>query len=473
MTNMMQTDNQNRTDVNSRAVVIARVIQELRRQPDFNLSKLNVDNLDPRDAKLAQAIYIETIRRLITLEHLLNHCLTRPFEMVETKLQAALLVGTCQLMFFDHLPDHAVVNETVKWVGARVRPKARGMANAVLRKMIKLRGEIVDTYHEDSLPLSDGRYLMLTAPIIPENNAHRISVQTSHPIALVQRWSHLWDQEHAEKLMLHSLLHAPIIVSGVSADEVAAINKAASDAVANIPHNDTKDIIQPTLPMVAHTQADYWVWTEDIASLRTFLMQHTNAKVQDPSSAKAIRSTIGMKLDGKIIIDYCAGVGTKTKQLAELHPNAKIIATDKDDRRYQILTKAFQNTDHVKVVPFDTIDTFAGKASLLVLDVPCSNTGVLARRTEAKYRADIATLESLTKVQKQIFAESLRLLDFSHGQVLYSTCSIEPIENQHQVNWVQKWHDLKLISDENRVPAGLPGDEQSIFSDGGYHALLG
>jgi 16S rRNA (cytosine967-C5)-methyltransferase len=117
---------------------------------------------------------------------------------------------------------------------------------------------------------------------------------------------------------------------------------------------------------------------------------------------------------------------------------------------------------------------FHGKADLILLDVPCTNTGVLARRIEAKYRCDDDQLNRLVGIQKQIIADSIALLrSRPRGRILYSTCSLEPEENQAQVDWAARWHTFKVLAFESHAPAGIPGGHASAYSDGSFWALLG
>jgi 16S rRNA (cytosine967-C5)-methyltransferase len=243
---------------------------------------------------------------------------------------------------------------------------------------------------------------------------------------------------------MHSLVHAPILVHGVDA---------------------------PLASLEPHNQPGFFVFTGDRDQLTSLLAEHPNAIVQDPTSAAPIASTEHLSPAPKTIIDYCAGRGTKARQLARCHPNARIIATDLDQARFEILKQQFRHDERISVVQFDAIRSFDGQADLLVLDVPCSNTGVLARRVEAKYRITPDVIKKTVDLQRQIVADSIPLVARG-GRVLYSTCSIEPAENQHVAEWIAKWHRMTIAHSESRLPEGLPGEPMSMYRDGGYFALL-
>ena len=445
-----------RDSTDPREIVIRRLYAELGRWPDVHFNPLETTQLSSRDARLAHALYSETMRRLLTLEYLLNQALRRPLDEIEVKLRACLLVGACQIFFFDHLPDHAVVDETVKWAGRFVRVKAKGLVNAVLRKMIGLRGEYLeaneaweDQFNDKSglIPLSDGRWLTLRENVLPDELAGQLSVQTSHPVALVDRWLKNTKRREVMRFLLHNLTPAPIIVTGRWEEE-------------------SGDELE------GHEVDGFKIWNGNHQELIDFLDRNKSARVQDPGSAALCTPTNCLDLNGKIIIDVCAGSGTKTEQLSYLHQQSTIIATDVSDRRRALLSARFMDHDRVKVVEPNDLPGYAGRAALVVLDVPCSNTGVLARRIEAKYRVDSAHMKSLIDLQKQIIADSLYYRD-DNGYILYSTCSIEPIENERQSAWIKKWHKMRVISQESHMPKGLPHEKSTRYCDGGYHALLG
>jgi 16S rRNA (cytosine967-C5)-methyltransferase len=182
-----------------------------------------------------------------------------------------------------------------------------------------------------------------------------------------------------------------------------------------------------------------------------------------------------LDLNPSLVIDACAGQGTKTRQLAAAFPNAKIIATDIHDARRETLKKTFAGSEQVEVVLHKRLIDYSGKADLVFLDVPCSNTGVLARRVEARYRFGDETLTTLVNTQRQILADSIRLIfdgSSKRGQILYSTCSLERAENEDQVAWMERWHAMKPSRVNRRSPEGGPGKPPETYTDGAFAALL-
>ena len=125
----------------------------------------------------------------------------------------------------------------------------------------------------------------------------------------------------------------------------------------------------------------------------------------------------------------------------------------------------------VEVVAPEGLRDAIGRTDLLVLDVPCSNTGVLARRPEARYRFDVDTLKAIERLQKSIVRDTEPLLG-PEAAILFSTCSLEPIENRRLAHWIGHHFGLEIKGEHQRFPAGLPGDPPTAIHDGSFHALL-
>lgn len=470
MTNLInnhQPDNPNTQSVASdaRNIVLNRIITQITRWPDLDISPLKTYDLSPRDTRLAHAVYSHTIRRWITLEYIVNTYLNQPLKDLEPKLQAVLLVGACQILYMDHIPDYAIVNESVSWAKKRIRPKAGAMVNAILRKVINLLDVVIPSEEINShpktkniqsdhdllcrtIPRSDGGLIYLNNPILPTQRNEQLSIKTSHPLNVINMWARTMSWQQVQNLALHNLIIPPTIIYGLS-------NQTIND-------NDN---------LVSHEIPGFAVWQGDHEGLVQLLNTNPNTWVQDPTSYDAILLSKNLDLNGEIILDYCAGSGTKTQQLMHIHPHANIIATDVDQVRYKLLYERFANSNNVKIIDPEHILDYVAKAKLLLLDVPCSNTGVLARRIEAKYRLDSSPDNSILKLQRQILADSLRLLAPS-GYILYSTCSIDPKENVKQLHNIMQYHNLKIIDEQLRMPQGLPGESLTRYSDGGYAALL-
>lgn len=442
-----------RGEPDARDAAISAVAAHASRFPDLIPEPLRTEGLEPRDAALAHAIHDATVRRWLTLTYLIRAHLRMPFESLEPGMQAVLLCGAAQLVFLDRVPPHAAVSESVSWAKRRIRPGAGGMVNAVLRALTKSLGEIVEDWDDipSQLLLADGRGRKLVRMTLPSDPVDRMAVQVSCPTGLLRRWVDAQGLESAREAALYILATPPIVLN-------------VEFAETPVPQTD------------AHDLPGHAVFTGSIADLRHLLVDRDDIWVQDAASGAAIRRA-ATDLRPSLIVDLCAGRGTKTRQLARAFPEAKIIATDVDETRFGVLRGVFAGHDRVSVLPpLEAIPAAAGSADLILLDVPCSNSGVLARRPEAKYRFDRAQMKRLTGIQQQIIADAIGALS-PNGSILYSTCSLEPEEDAGAVAYACEsfglsvsWTAFLWPSGSPRPPIGV--DPGFFYHDGSFAALL-
>lgn len=439
-----------RAGADAREIVHRRLAAQARRFPDLTLGTLEVTGLAPRDAALAHALYDAVIRRWLTLRALLETRLRSPLGELEPKLQGVLLAGAAQLFLLDRIPPHAAINESVAWAKRAIRPGAGAMVNAVLRRLADLRAGAtrldVSSGSRREFPLAAGRALELSEDFLPEDPVARLAAGTSHDPAIVGRWWQSFGPHAARSLAMHGLIEPPTILH----------TRFASGPI-------------PGGLLTGHSSPGHHVFTGEHSALIALLESRTDLWVQDPASSEAVWSV--RHLSPSIILDVCAGQGTKTRQLAAQFPRASVVATDIDAGRLHVLRGALARAANVTVVEPAMVRDWAGRADLVVLDVPCSNSGVLARRPEARYRGDAATLERLAATQRQIIADSIPLLA-PRGAILYSTCSLEESENAAQAAWARRWHSFRMDLERATLPGGVPGDDPRAYTDGSFSCVL-
>ena len=414
----------------ARAVAASALARAAKHYPDLSPSELGTHHLSPADARLATAIHRVALQRWITLDALLKRHLRKSSTKLDATVHGILLGGMAQLLFMNRLPVYAVVNESVDAVKAMGQPRAAGLVNAVLRKVADLVGEVEPDLPwqpgANALPLDTGT-LVLTEPWLPpiKDFPRHLSVATSHPLGLVKRWLEAYEREAVMAACEHGVSHPPTFVFEADGSHAA--------------------------------------WRGGYDELTEHLAADPRRRVQDPASARPVASTADLPIT--TALDFCAGRGTKTRQLATLHPAARIYATDVDHTRRVDLETAPETYAGVRVVePTDLPDE---PVDLLLLDVPCSNTGVLARRPEARYRFSEDSLAELVDLQRQIVTELLPHVR-DDGWLLYSTCSLEPEENRQQRDWIVATTGATLLAEEQVLPAGRGASSH----DGSYHALL-
>lgn len=430
----------------ARSVVVDALTQAAAHFPDMMPGALDTSALSPQDARLAEAIHRTVLQRWVTLQYLLDRHLNQPLGRLEPALAGILLSGAAQIVLMQRVPTFAAVDEAVTLAKQRLRKRAGGLVNAVLRKLADdvaaHEPETTWQHSADQLPLAHGR-VTLREPMLPDPSdaARYLAVATSYAEPLVKHWLNQLGQPRTAALCHHGVTHPPTIV-------------AVEDAF---------DRMQTTSDWRAHDHPGFIVWRGSYQALVAFLQAHPARRVQDPAAALAVQSTA--TLSAHSALDLCAGRGTKTRQLAVTHPQARIVATDSNPQRVADLSHLTTQHSTIEPVAFDAVPN--GPFDLIVLDVPCSNTGVLARRAEARYRFSQKKRRTLLDQQRQIIRRALPMVA-GGGYLLYTTCSIDRAENEQQTEWVEQTAGAEVVAERR----WLPGGEASSYHDGSYHALL-
>jgi 16S rRNA (cytosine967-C5)-methyltransferase len=419
---------------------------------------LTATPLSPLDRRLATQLVYGVLRRRDTLDALLQPLLERPRREVEPWLWNALRLGAYQLVLLTHIPPHAALNETVELATLRGRPKAKGFLNGVLRSLSRLlTDQQVSEPAADAVPLEEGGYRRLAKPVLPDPavaSLEYVAQACSLPLWLVRRWSERASFEELLRGGLWFARPAPLWL------RVNPLRTTRDDFLALLAEHGVE--ARPG----THPQA---VCLEEHTAIRD-LPGHRDGHftVQD-ESAMRVASAVAPR-PGWQVLDLCSAPGGKTTHLAELMHNAgRVVACDLDAERLRRVTEQAKRLDLgiIETHPLDDrssaalgIETF----DAVLVDVPCSNTGVLNRRPEARWRLRPESLRSLTELQKPLLRQAARLVKPA-GVVVYSTCSLEPEENQEMARWILREQPGLVLEAEEEQSPGRP-------ADGGYWARL-
>ncbi|MBL8794583.1 MAG: 16S rRNA (cytosine(967)-C(5))-methyltransferase RsmB [Planctomycetia bacterium] len=413
------------------------------------------------DRRMATQLVYGVLRRRGTLDALLQPLVSRPQADVEPWLWDILRLGAFQLSLLDHVPLHAAMNETVELAAQFGRPQAKGFINGVLRNFLSLlTDEFGDTPASNALPVEPGRYRRLTRAVLPDPASQRVQYLAggfSLPSWLVERWLPRLGWDECIRLGFWFAGQAPLWLrvnrlKTNRTDFLAALAGAGLKADVG----DNPDAVRLTTPTAIRDLPGYaegWFSVQDESA--------TNV-------AAALAPTPGSR-----VLDLCAAPGGKTTHLAEQMDNrGEIIACDVDERRLQTVRELCSRLGIGIVQTVLLQETQrgrweappAGPFDFILVDVPCSNTGVLGRRPEARWRlkrVDLVQLETLQVRLLRCAAERIR----PGGTIVYSTCSIEPGENGQLVRRaLQDLPELQLEAEQEQMP-GAP-------ADGGYWARL-
>jgi 16S rRNA (cytosine967-C5)-methyltransferase len=350
-----------------------------------------VNALTPADRHLATALVLGVLRWQIRLDAQLQAFLKRPKGKLDAEIRIALRLGAFQLLHMDRIPARAAIDESVELAKQAGHKFASGMVNAVLRK---LAGE----------------------PHPPSEAAEAIA---AHPAWMVERWTASFGKEMAEALCQHGQSQPRLSVR-LAAPETA--EELAGEGI--------------TLESGAMLTVARSVVSGDASATAAF--RAGRARIQDEGSqlvAELVgRESLSVRIQPEKILDACAAPGGKTLILAERHPEAKIAACEASAPRLEQLRQrlAFLG-DQVECRLLDAATL--GEESvydLALVDVPCSGTGTLGRNPEIRHRLRFEDLARQAERQRAILAAALRALR-PGGRAIYSTCSLEPEENEQVV----------------------------------------
>lgn len=411
----------------------------------------------PRDRALATELACGVVRRYATLDAILSKLVARPLDQVEAPLLTVLRLGVYQVLLLDGVPPHASVHETVELTKRLGRMRWSGFVNGVLRGATRLATDQVATAPSArAIPLSEGRFRQLREDLFANpirDAAHYFADAYSFPLWLGERW--LKRMDPAELFRLGQWFNTPgklllrtntlrttteeltqeLTKAGVTTESVEGLNALIVDGVSQVDR----------LP--GYQQG--WFAVQDLSAMQAALRL-------DPRP-------------GQRVWDVCAAPGGKTCHLAELMTNnGQIIATDIRPERLRLIEENRQRlgTDIIepRLIGEDGGNAPDGPFDAILVDVPCSNTGVLGKRPEARWRITPAGISELGSIQERLLNMALDRLA-SGGRVVYSTCSIEPEENNELVaRVIARRQDVELLEESLFLP-GSP-------SDGGYQALM-
>ena len=350
-----------------------------------------LEQVAERDRSLLQQLCYGSLRQAPRLLALLERLLDKPLRAKDSDIQGLLLCGLYQLES-TRIPDHAAVAATVGAVAVLKKPWAKGMANAVLRRFLRER---------DSL-----------AAALPEAAA------ASHPEWLYRALLEQWPAAAAEMIAANNL--QPPLTLRVHTRRISRQDYLAKLASQGI--EASAGLLSP--------QAVYLARPRDVAELPGFAEGETS--VQD--EAAQLAAPLLEAAPGQRILDACAAPGGKTCHLLELQPDlAEVVAMDVDETRLQ---KVSQNLQRLQL----RATLLVGDARLpgaalepasfdrILVDAPCSATGVIRRHPDVKLLRRAGDIEQLAQLQLQILMGLWPLLK-PGGALLYATCSVLEQEN--------------------------------------------
>jgi 16S rRNA (cytosine967-C5)-methyltransferase len=359
--------------------------------------------LKPADAALATELTMGVLRWRRLLDFLIERLTKKPVERLDLPVAIALRMGAYQLRFLAKIPARAAVNESVEMVKRARKSSAASLVNAVLRKI----AAGAETPAETLLP----------AGIAP---AERLAILHSHPTWMVERWLARLGEADTIALLeannrtprLACAVHSP----GARAEILRSLESAGM-------HVEDGTLLKTAFAVSGGSPA------------RSQAFRSGQISIQDEAS-QAIPRLLGVRA-GDRVLDLCAAPGGKTAALARAAGNnGKVIAADLHAHRVRAMDAQCKRLglQNVQLVELDATQPLPlpGEFDRILVDAPCSGTGTLARHPEIRWRLQPEKLSESQHLQSQILANGLAKLS-AGGRLVYSTCSIEPEENEHVI----------------------------------------
>lgn len=370
------------------------------------------NELDSRDKSRVREHLQGLFRKRSYVDFLIGNYSHVPVAEMNGQILNVLRLGIYEMLFMDGTPDYAAINETVELAKTQISSKTADLVNAVMRSLQREMPE-------------------LPKPKMP-NRTELIATTFSHPEWMVERWVTRFGEREAFQFMQANNARPThyIRVNNLKTKsenfeirmEKAGLDAEPSDLLPGYYEVDDLSIIIDK------------GWFE-----KGFCF------VQDIAAAFA--PTILDPQENESVYDLCAAPGMKAILMSNLMDgNGSITAIDVNPNRLEKLAENAlnYNAENIKVLRADATDLNLKMADAVLLDAPCTGTGVLAKRADLRWKRTPEELENIVKLQEELLDEAANLVK-KGGRLVYSTCSIEPEENMGQIEkFLDKYDNFEL-----------------------------
>ena len=411
---------------------------------DFSIS----DDLEPRERAQVREYVQNILRKRSYLDFLIDHYATIDVAEMKTDLKNILRLGIYDMLFMDSTPDYAAINEAVELGKAKMGSKTGDLINAILRNLQRDIEQLPKPQFKDRTKL--------------------VATTFSHPEWLVSRWSSRFGEREAFQLMQANNTRPSYYVRANTMRTTLAnfelrMEKLGVEFEASdwLPNFYKVDSVQPFI--------------------EKGLLKKGICQVQDIAAGFA--PFILDPQPNEKIYDLCAAPGTKSIMISDLtEGESDILAVDISGERLEKLAESALNfgAENIKIRRGDILELSLPLADAVLLDAPCTGTGVLSKRADLRWRRDEEGLTNAVELQAQLLEEAANMVKRG-GRLVYSTCSIEPEENMGQIlQFLKNYPTFELQPLEDFVPEEVLTEDGLAYqtfphkhdSDGHFGVLL-
>lgn len=406
------------------------------------------DELETRERAQVREYVQNILRKRSYLDFLIDEFSSVSVDEMKPGLKNILRLSIYDMLFMDSTPDYAAINEAVEIAKMKLGSKTGDLVNAIMRNLQRDR---------DKLP----------KPAFKDRNK-LVATTFSHPEWMVARWRKRFGEREAFQLMQanNSRPHYYVRVNSLRTKpenfelrmEKMDVNFEASDW---LPYYYKVDSVQPFI--------------------EKGLLSKGICLVQDIAAGFA--PTILDPQPGEKVFDLCAAPGTKSIMMADLmQAEGDITSVDISTERLQKLAESALNygAENIKIRGGDVREVSLGLADAVLLDAPCTGTGVLSKRADLRWRRDEEGLKNAVALQEELLEEAANMVKRG-GRLVYSTCSLEPEENMEQISkFLEKYDNFELEPLEDYLPEEVLAEDKLSYQtlphkhgcDGHFGVLL-
>ena len=370
--------------------------------------------LEKKERSFITRVTEGTLEHMMEIDYILDQFSKVKVKKMKPVIRNIMRSAVYQMKYMDSVPVSAACNEAVKLAVRKGFGSLRGFVNGVLRNVARNLDQIA----------------------YPTEPRQRLSIQYSMPEWILNLWLKAYDSDIVEQMLQAFQRETPLTIRCnlrmVTPKQLKEQLEAEGVTVK----------VHPYLEYAFHISGfDY------LGDLESF--QNGEFSVQDISSM--LVSELAGPKEGDYVIDVCAAPGGKSLHMAEkLNGSGHVEARDLTEYKVGLIQENIERTglSNVEAVQQDALtfdETSVGKADIVLADLPCSGLGVLAKKTDLKYKATKEGADSLAKLQREML-KNVQAYVKDEGKLVYSTCTINPAENMDNVHWfLNEYPEFELI----------------------------
>jgi len=378
------------------------------------------NKLESRDRAEVREYVQNILRRRSYLDFLIDQFSNVKINEMKSSLKNILRLGVYDMVFMDSTPDYAAINESVEIAKYSLGSRTGDLTNAILRNLQRDIDDLPKPNFEDRTKL--------------------VATTFSHPEWLVKRWTNRFGEREAFKLM-------------------QANNKRPSYYIrANNLRTKTENFkLRMTKHGIEFEESDWLPGYFKVDSVAPFIskgwLDKGFCQVQDIAAGFAPYLLDPQPEES--IYDLCAAPGTKSILMSDLmNGEGDILAVDISSERLDKLAESAlsYHAENIRVRRADVTEVELDETDAVLLDAPCTGTGVLSKRADLRWRRDQDSLDNAVQLQSELLDSAAEMVK-KGGRLVYSTCSIEEEENMEQVmNFLDRHENFEMQSVEGYVP---------------------